>query len=143
MIPELESAFLGHAPILEGFRQCVARGRLGSSYLFVGPPGVGKKTLALRLAQGLLCTNAASPVDPCQKCAECQRIRAESHPDVLVIERPRDRAFIPLELLVGDRDHRSTEGFAIGFPFRPNQTATRSASLMMLTISTQKVPIAS
>lgn len=110
-MPELESSFFGHGAILEGFRQCVARGRLGSSYLFVGPPGVGKKTFALRLAQGLLCENAASPVDPCQECAECHRIRAASHPDVVVIERPRDRAFIPLELLVGDRDHRSTEGF--------------------------------
>lgn len=103
--------FYGHTTILQRFRDCYERGRLGSAYLFVGPPGVGKKTLALRLAQGLLCEQAPSPVDPCQQCGPCQQVRAESHPDVAVITRPRDRASIPLELLIGDREHRSGEGF--------------------------------
>jgi len=108
-----ETGFLGHTAIVNRFRDCIGRGRLGSSYLFVGPPGVGKRTFALRLAQGLLCEKEEErgPVAPCQVCPTCAQVAAEAHPDVMVVARPRDRAFIPLELLIGDREHRASEGF--------------------------------
>ena len=106
------SRFRGHGEILDRFRACVSRGRLGNAYLFVGPEGVGKRTLALRLAQGLLCERPqGSVVDPCQICGPCQQVHVNSHPDVLVVSRPSHRAFIPLEMLVGDREHRSETGF--------------------------------
>ena len=45
----------GHDAIAERFVAAHARGRISGSYLFVGPPGVGKGTFALALAKSLTC----------------------------------------------------------------------------------------
>src|SRR5688500_12377359 len=55
-----------HDAIVEKFRQALARGKLASSFLFVGPAGVGKRMFALKLAQSLLCeTRPEELLDPC------------------------------------------------------------------------------
>ncbi len=57
--------------------------------LFVGQPGVGKRTLARTLARALECT-AADPVSrPCGVCRPCVQIAAGNYPDVRVIETER------------------------------------------------------
>ena len=48
------SQILGHRERIESFRGIVARGRLAHAYLFVGPPGVGKRRFAMELAKALL-----------------------------------------------------------------------------------------
>ena len=55
---------------------------LAHAYLFVGPPHVGKMTLALDLAQALNCQAAERP---CGECASCQKIASANHADVQVI----------------------------------------------------------
>ena len=45
---------LGHDAVADHFRRTIAAGRLAATYLFVGPPGVGKRTFALELARSLL-----------------------------------------------------------------------------------------
>lgn len=57
-------------------------GKLSHGYLFVGPPHVGKMTLALNLAQAL---NCGGDEQPCGDCTSCQRITALKHADVQVI----------------------------------------------------------
>lgn len=49
--------------------------------LLVGPDGVGKTTLALDVAAGLLCT-AAPPARPCRTCRACRLVEGGGHPDV-------------------------------------------------------------
>jgi DNA polymerase III delta' subunit len=57
------------------------RGPAPQAVLFVGPDGVGKTTLALDLAAGLLCT--AAPADrPCRACRACRLVESGGHPDV-------------------------------------------------------------
>ncbi len=57
-------------------------GTLAHAYLLVGPPHVGKMTLALNLAQALNCQAAERP---CLECTSCQRIASANHADVQVI----------------------------------------------------------
>ena len=58
------------------------RGRVPHAILLVGPTGVGKTTLALDLAAGLLC-GAPEPADrPCGACRACRLVRSDGHPDV-------------------------------------------------------------
>jgi DNA polymerase-3 subunit delta' len=57
-------------------------GSVAHAYLLVGPPHVGKMTLALELAQALNC-EAAEP--PCGECDPCQKVAAGKHADVQVI----------------------------------------------------------
>ena len=116
------SEIFNHESVIERFRRSARRNRLASTYLFVGPPGVGKRTLALKLAEALLCeTNSETVLEPCGSCPACQQVRAGSHPDLMVVSRPKDKNFIPVEAFIGDREHRRREGLCheIGLkPFR-------------------------
>jgi DNA polymerase-3 subunit delta' len=59
----------------------MVRGPAPQAVLFVGPDGVGKTTLALDLAAGLLCT--AAPADrPCRVCRSCRLVDHGDHPDL-------------------------------------------------------------
>jgi len=58
------------------------QGVVAHAYLLVGPPHVGKMTLALELAQALNC-EAAEP--PCGECDPCQKVASGKHADVQVI----------------------------------------------------------
>lgn len=102
---------LGHDPILDRFRRTIRAGRLASTFLFVGPPGIGKKLFALRLAQGLLCERRPEEaLDPCGACPSCAQVLAGTHPDIHVVGKPADRNNIPIKLLIGEDDTRNREG---------------------------------
>lgn len=75
---------IGQPKPVEILRHSLETGRLAHSYLFVGPPHIGKKTLALGLAQAL---NCEEPEGPCGRCGSCIRIAAGKHADVQVIGR--------------------------------------------------------
>ena len=73
----------GHESALRQLETGLKEGRLAHAYLLVGPAQVGKRTLAVNLAQAV---NCLSPdVAPCGDCPQCRRIAASLHPDVLVI----------------------------------------------------------
>lgn len=114
------SDILEHEEILAGFRRAVSRGRLASTFLFVGPPGVGKRTFALKLAQALLCeADEPQPLDPCGACPSCAQVAAGTHPDLEYVSKPDDKAFIPLELFIGDKEHRNREGLCHRIALKP------------------------
>jgi DNA polymerase-3 subunit delta' len=77
---------LGHEWAVDMLRQHAARGEVRHTYLFCGPPGLGRRTLALRLAQALNCTNPVAPGEPCGQCRDCKQIEAMQHPDMNVIQ---------------------------------------------------------
>jgi DNA polymerase III subunit delta' len=110
----------GHDAVTDQFRRALARGRLASTFLFVGPTGIGKKTFALKLAQGLLCERVPDErLEPCGQCPSCHQVAAGSHPDVEVVQKPADKAFIPVELLIGDAEHRMRAGLCYNIALKP------------------------
>ncbi|MDX1946565.1 MAG: DNA polymerase III subunit [Pirellulaceae bacterium] len=110
----------GHAPILDQFRHALSRGRLASTFLFVGPAGIGKRLLALHLAQALLCERRPEErLDPCGECPSCRQVLAGSHPDVEIVGKPADKAFIPVESLIGDKEHRMRAGLCYNISNKP------------------------
>ena len=82
----------GHERIRSVLARALARDRLPPALLLSGPDGIGKKTLALALAQAVLCERAPLP-EACGECRACRRVasgiaglaalreRADSHPD--------------------------------------------------------------
>ena len=64
-------SLIGHLPVREALARARREGRLPHALLFAGPDGVGKKTLALELARGLLCSSGEP--SPCGACATCRR----------------------------------------------------------------------
>jgi DNA polymerase-3 subunit delta' len=77
---------LGHQWAVDLLAEHTAHGGLRHAYLFTGPTGVGRRTLALRLAQAVNCLQPPAPGQPCGTCSACTRIEKMQHPDLAVIQ---------------------------------------------------------
>jgi len=73
---------IGHDQVVRLLQRELASGRISHAYLFTGPPQVGKTTLALVLAQALVCQGDAPP---CGQCLSCHKVQQGTHPDVRVV----------------------------------------------------------
>lgn len=74
---------VGHVKQLETLRAALSTQRLHHAYLFLGPEGVGKRTVAMALAQAIHCDESNG--DSCGNCVNCARLNDANHPDVRVI----------------------------------------------------------
>lgn len=105
------SDVIGHAEPITRLRASAAGSRLGQAYAFVGPTGIGKRHCAFSFAQALLCSRASDEnLDACGTCPSCQQVAERIHPDLLLVEIPKDRAEIPVSLIIGEGDQRGREG---------------------------------
>ncbi len=77
------SNILGHQRQVEVLKKALESDRLHHAYLFVGPDGVGKRTVALALALAIHCTQGDA--DSCGRCENCHRIGDGNHPDVRIV----------------------------------------------------------
>lgn len=112
-------SFLGHDVVRSQMQRAVDRGRLSHAYLFAGPAGVGKKTFARRLAQSLLCEqDSGDQLDACGVCPNCKRFQAGTHPDYYEIACPEGKKSIPVEMFIGDDDHRGRQGLCYELSLR-------------------------
>jgi DNA polymerase III subunit delta' len=91
----------GHEAQAEAFDRAVHRGRLAHAYLFVGPPGVGKRLFAVELAKALLCESRPPDgrLEGCDQCPACAQIEAGTHPDFFTASRPPETAEFPISLM--------------------------------------------
>lgn len=76
---------LGHTWAVELLTEHIRRNSVRHAYLITGPRGIGRRTLALRFAQALNCTNPPVPGEACGKCRACQQIARQQHPDLSVV----------------------------------------------------------
>jgi DNA polymerase-3 subunit delta' len=86
----------------EAFEQSLQRGRLHHAWLLTGPEGLGKANFAYRAARRLLGAKASlahGPLGAAPDDVVCRMIAAQSHPDLLVLERGGDgaRKVIPVD----------------------------------------------
>ncbi|HCB00822.1 MAG TPA: DNA polymerase III subunit delta' [Anaerolineae bacterium] len=88
---------LGHEWAVDMLRQHVARGDIRHAYLLSGSPGIGKRTLALRLAQALNCEKPISAGTPCFTCRTCKQIDSMAHPDLTIIQAETEGGTLKVE----------------------------------------------
>lgn len=86
MTAQMNWDMLGHEWAVQMLRQHVARQTQRHAYLFTGPQGVGRRTLALRLAQALNCPQPTAPGEACRNCQTCNQIEQMRHPDLAIIQ---------------------------------------------------------
>ncbi len=111
---------IGHQSALERFQKSVARNRLASTYLFVGDDGIGKRTFAMKLAQAVLCDrNPIEALTACEECPACVQVRQRTHPDLLLISKPKGKSILPVELFIGKGDKRRREGLVYDIGLKP------------------------
>ncbi len=77
------SDIIGHEKQVDALRWGLEKNRLHHAYLFLGPEGVGKKTVAFSLAKAIHCLEGVH--DFCGSCPHCVRIDNGNHPDVRVV----------------------------------------------------------
>jgi DNA polymerase-3 subunit delta' len=121
---------IGHEGVKRWFATALAKGRLSGSFLLVGPPGIGKAGLAKWVAKSLFCERQPGvELACCGTCPSCIQVEADSHPDLVQVRKPDDRAFIPVELLIGPPENRMREGFNRDIRLRPFRGGRKVAIL--------------
>jgi DNA polymerase-3 subunit delta' len=88
---------LGHDWAVDLLGEHIARGQVRHAYLFTGPRGVGRRTLAVKMAQALNCTQPPAPGEPCGACRNCTRIEKMQHPDLAVVQAEQEGGVLKVD----------------------------------------------
>jgi len=83
--PQIFSEVVGQKLIVQTLQNAIKLNRIGHAYLFCGPRGVGKTTMARILAKGLNCVKGPT-IEPDNECPSCKEIAAGQSMDVLEID---------------------------------------------------------
>lgn len=88
---------IGHEWAVGMLQAHLQQERLRHAYLFSGPPGVGRRTLALRLAQAINCQNPPAPAQACGTCRACRLTERMQHPDLSIVQSEQVGAALKIE----------------------------------------------
>ena len=103
------------------------------AYLFAGPKGTGKKSVARLCAMAALCRGEGKR--PCGVCGPCRRVLAGTHPDVHTVEPEKGKQLIGVDVLRGVIEEVSVRAFEDGvkaliFPEAERMTAQSQNCLL-------------
>jgi DNA polymerase-3 subunit delta' len=94
------SDIIGHERPIAFLKTVLRNGRLGHAYLLHGAEGIGKRQVAIRLAQAILCEQNVdeSGTDSCGTCRGCLQVVARTHPDFLLVEPDPEQAIPQIKI---------------------------------------------
>lgn len=92
---------IGHDWAVRLLQSHITADRVRHAYLFTGPEGIGKRTLATRFAQTLNCTNPPEPGVYCGECRACRLIEEGGFPDLHVISSEEQERSLKVDQIRG------------------------------------------
>ena len=107
--PQTFEDVVGQEPVVRTLRNALQRGRVAHAYMFSGPRGTGKTSLARLLAKGLNCRQGPT-AEPCNVCSNCQLISDGFAMDVVEIDGASNRGIDEIRDLRENVRFAPTEG---------------------------------
>ena len=87
----------GHDWAVDMLKKHIIHGTTRHAYLFSGPPGLGRRTLALRFAQALNCPTPIEAGIPCGQCRDCKQIEAMKHADLTIVQSDSEGGILKVD----------------------------------------------
>lgn len=90
--PKIFGEISGQQHIVQTLANAIKSNQVAHAYLFCGPRGTGKTTMARLLAKAVNCENRGkSDFEPCNKCSNCESVAAGSALDIIEIDAASNR----------------------------------------------------
>ena len=107
--PSTFSEVIGQDHVVKTLQNSLMKERSSHAYLFTGPRGIGKTSIARILSKALNCS-AAPTAEPCNECESCVDISADRHLDVLEIDGASNRGIDEIRALREKVGYASSRG---------------------------------
>ncbi len=134
--PKTFAEVVGQEHVVQTLQNAISQGIFSHAYLFAGPRGSGKTTIARLLAKTLNCEKrAAKDAEPCNKCSSCNEISEGRSIDLIEIDAASNRGIDEIrELRDGIRFRPTKSKYKIFIIDESHQLSKDAANALLKTL---------